>query len=171
MAIDYSLPPTPVNAPPYRHAVLKRIYPWDEYNINLVMQWLYAQAARTGFLGSFEDFKLRYGAYIEATDPQDINNLIENYTGTYHIKPLLGIDQVLKTKNKVLNQDIIIEAIPESIVPSYDTYSGNYRITPLARVDQILRTNDKLMEQNMIVEKIPYYETSNDAGGYTAIIG
>jgi hypothetical protein len=35
MAIDYNLPPDPTNA------VLKRIYPWDEYNINLVMNWLY----------------------------------------------------------------------------------------------------------------------------------
>ena len=63
MAINYNLPPNP------QHAVLKRIYPWDEYNVELVMQWLFAQARKTGFTGTFEDFKLRYGAYVEATDP------------------------------------------------------------------------------------------------------
>ena len=93
----YSLPPDPTNA------VLKRIYPWDEYDINLVMNWLFTQAKKTGFTGSLEDFKLRYGAYVEATDPQDMYDLIEDYTGTYHITPLLSIEQVLQTKNKVLN--------------------------------------------------------------------
>jgi uncharacterized protein YeaO (DUF488 family) len=67
------------------------------------MNWLYAQAKKTGFVGTFEDFKLRYGAFIEASDPQDIQDLIDNYNGTYRITPLVGIEQVLKTKNKVLN--------------------------------------------------------------------
>jgi hypothetical protein len=48
---NYSLPPDPNNA------TLKRIYPWDEYEITIVLQWLYAQARKTGFLGNFEDFK------------------------------------------------------------------------------------------------------------------
>ena len=171
MAIDYSLPPMPSAAPPPKPAILKRIYPWDEYNITLVMQWLYAQAARTGFLGTFEDFKLRYGAYIEATDPQDIHDLIENYTGTYHIIPLVGIEQVLQTKNKVLNQNIIVEAIPDNLIPTSNPYTGRYVVTPLAYLDQILRTENKVMEQNVTVQKIPYQTTSNVAGGYTAIIG
>ena len=85
--MTYQLPPDPTNA------VLKRIYPWDEYDISLVMQWLYTQAKKTGFIGTFEDFKLRYGAYVEAQDPEDIHDLIENYTGTYHIKPLLDNEQ------------------------------------------------------------------------------
>ncbi len=165
MPINYNLPPDPTNA------VLKRIYPWDQYDVTLVMQWLYAQAKKTGFTGTLEDFKLRYGAYIEAADPQDIHDLIENYTGTYHITPLVSIEQVLKTKNKVLNQDIIIDPIPDSIANQYKKYNGRYQVTPIANVDQILRTHDKVMEEDLIVEKIPYAEVSNNAGGTTVIIG
>jgi hypothetical protein len=36
MGFNYNLPPDPQNV------TLKRIYPWDEYNKTLVMQWLYA---------------------------------------------------------------------------------------------------------------------------------
>ena len=165
MAINYNLPPDP------QHAVLKRIYPWDEYDITLVMSWLYAQAKKTGFTGTFEDFKLRYGAYVEATDPQDIHDLIENYTGAYHITPLISIEQVLQTKNKVLNENIIIDPIPDSIVHQYKIYNGRYQVTPMANVDQILRTGNKILEEDMIVEKIPYAEVSNTAGGTTVIIG
>lgn len=165
MPINYNLPPDPTNA------VLKRIYPWDQYDVTLVMQWLYAQAKKTGFTGTLEDFKLRYGAYVEAADPQDIHDLIENYTGAYHITPLVSIEQVLKTKNKVLNQDIIIDPIPDSIANQYKKYNGRYQVTPIANVDQILRTHDKVMEEDLIVEKIPYAEVSNNAGGTTVIIG
>lgn len=162
---QYALPPNP------QHAVLKKIYPWDEYSITLMMDQLYAQAQRTGFSGTFEDFKLRYGLYVESTDPMDPQSFIENYTGTYHIIPLVGIEQTLKTKNKVLNQDIIVEAIPENLIPSTNPYTGRYTVTPLAYLDQILRTENKTLEQNITVEKIPYQTTSNVAGGYTAIIG
>jgi len=117
---NYTLPPDPTNV------VLKRIYPWDEYDATLVLQWLYAQAKKTGFIGSFEDFKLRYGAYIDALDPQDIHDIIENYKGPYHITPLESIEQVLKTKNKVLNHDIVIDPIPENMIRDYDMYNGNY---------------------------------------------
>ena len=162
---NYKLPPDP------QHATLKRIYPWDEYDITLVMQWLFAQARKTGFTGAFEDFKLRYGAYVEATDPEEIHDLIDNYTGTYHITPLVSIEQVLKTKNKVLNQDIIIDPIPDSIIGEHKTYTGRYQVTPMANVDQILRTNNRILEQDMVVEKIPYAEVSNNAGGITVTIG
>ena len=162
---NYQLPPDP------QHAVLKRIYPWDEYDITLVMNWLYTQAKKTGFVGTFEDFKLRYGAYVEATDPADIHELIDNYTGTYHITPLVSIEQVLQTKNKVLNQNIVIDPIPESLINNYKEYNGRYQVTPMTDVDQILRTNDRVLKEDIVVEKIPYYETSNNAGGYTVIIG
>ena len=165
MSINYNLPPDPQNA------VLKRIYPWDEYDITLVMNWLYTQAKKTGFVGTFEDFKLRYGAFIEATDPQDIQDLIENYSGTYHITPLMSIEQVLQTKNKVLNQNIIIDPIPEDVVVSKKSYKGSYQVTPLPLVDQVLRTEDKVMTENLVVEQIPFHKVSNDAGGYTFTIG
>ena len=162
MAIKYDLPPA---------ATLKRIYPWDQYDITLVMNWLYAQAKKTGFRGTFEDFKLRYGAYVEATDPEEMYDLIENYTGTYHITPLVSIEQVLKTKNKVLDQDIIIDPIPEAFINTYKDYNGRYQVTPLAHVDQLLRTENKIMREDLVVEKIPFHKVSNDAGGYTFIIG
>ena len=163
--MNYQLPPDPTNA------VLKRIYPWDQYDITLVMNWLYTQAKKTGFTGTLEDFKQRYGAYIEATDPQDIYDLIDNYTGTYHVTPLLSIEQVLQTKNKVLDQNIIIDPIPEDLVINKKTYKGDYSVTPLPLVDQVLRTEGKVMEENLVVEQIPFHKTSNDAGGYTFTIG
>ena len=135
------------------------------------MTWLYTQAKKTGFVGTFDDFKLRYGKFIEATDPQDIEDLIENYSGTYHITPLMSIEQVLQTKNKVLNQNIIIDPIPEDVVVSKKSYKGSYQVTPLPLVDQVLRTEDKVMTENLVVEQIPFHKTSNDAGGYTFTIG
>lgn len=165
MATNNSLPPVPTNA------VLKRIYPWDEYNKTLVIQWLYAQAQATGFHGTLEDFKLRYGAYVEAADPQEIYDLIDEYTGTYHITPLVGIEQVLHTKNKVLNADMIIDPIPDSIAGNYKTYRGSYQVTPLPYLDQVLRTEDKILEENIIINKIPMHQVDNDAGGRTVTIG
>ena len=160
------LPPNP-----HGNAVLKRIYPWGEYDLTLVMQWLYEQAKKTGFAGTYEDFKLRYGAYVETTDPQDIYDFIDNYIGAYQIVPLVGIEQVLKTKNKVMNNDVTIAPIPESLINQYENYEGNYNVTPLARVDQVLHPKEKVLTDNMVIEKIPYAETTNDAGGYTVIIG
>ena len=165
MSINYSLPPDPQNA------VLKRIYPWDEYNITLVMQWLYAQAQKTGFPGTFEDFKLRYGAYVEASDPQDIHDLIDNYTGSYHITPLVSIEQVLKTKNKVLNQNIIIDPIPDELLGTNKTYNGSYQITPLPNIQQVLRTENRVLEENIVIDKIPVHTVDNDYGGKTVTIG
>ena len=159
------LPPDPQNA------ILKKIYPWDQYNKTLVMQWLYAQAKETGFHGTIEDFKQRYGAYVESADPQDIYDLIESYTGTYHITPLVSIEQVLHTRNKILDQDIIIDPVPEELLDVHKRYQGQYEVTPKANFDQILRTKDKVLEENLVIAQIPYTEVSNLAGGTTVIIG
>lgn len=70
-----------------------------------------------------------------------------------------------------MNQNVIIDPIPDELLNNKPIYNGNYRITPLARVDQVLRTNDRVLTDNVIIEHIPYYETTNDAGGYTVIIG
>ena len=161
------LPPDPQNA------ALKRIYPWDQYDRTLVMRWLYAQAKATGFTGTFEDFKERYGAMIEASDPQELYKLIDNYTGTYRIKPLVSIDQVLHTKNKVLNQDIIVEGIAPTTVNEgeYAVYTGQYEVTPIAHLDQMLRTKNTVLEDNIVIEKIPIHQVDNAAGGRTVTIG
>lgn len=165
MGNQYKLPPVPQNA------VLKKIYPWDEYNQIMIMKWLYEQAKKTGFTGTLEDFKQRYGAYVSTADPEDIYDLIENYVGTYHITPLVSIEQVLQTKNKVLNANIIIDPIPESVIDTHKRYSGRYQVTPLANLDQILKTEDKIMEENLVVEKIPFHQVDNEAGGRTVTIG
>ena len=161
------LPPDPQNA------ALKRIYPWDQYDKTLVMRWLYAQAKATGFTGTFEDFKERYGAMIEAANQEELYTLIDNYTGTYRIKPLVSIDQVLHTKNKVLNQDIIVEGIAPTVVPQgeYSVYTGQYEVTPIAYLDQMLRTKNTVLEDNIVIEKIPIHQVDNAAGGRTVTIG
>lgn len=161
--IKTQLPPNP------QQAVLKRIYPWDEYDITLVMTWLYAQAQKTGFIGTFDDFKLRYGAFVEAGDQEDLFDKLENYVGVYHVTPQIGIDQILHTANRILNQNIVIDQIPPELIPKY--FKGPYSVIPLIDIDQVLRTADKTLTENVIVKRIPYREEENEAGGITVIIG
>lgn len=163
MVIKNLIPPDP------QHVVLKKIYPWDKYNIELVTSWLYEQAKQTGFTGTLNDFKLRYGEYIESLDISRVYELIDHYTDNYHITPLLGSEQILNTKDKILSENIIVDPIPDAIIPV--SYDGSYSVTPLAEVSQILRTANKTLSDDVVVEQIPYYETTNTAGGYTVIIG
>lgn len=163
MVIKNLIPPDP------QHVVLKKIYPWDKYNIELVTSWLYEQAKQTGFTGTLNDFKLRYGEYIESLDISRVYELIDHYTDNYHITPLLGSEQILNTKDKILSENIIVDPIPDAIIPA--GYDGSYSVTPLAEVSQILRTANKTLSDDVVVEQIPYYETTNTAGGYTVIIG
>lgn len=157
------MPPNP------QQAILRKIYPWGKYDATLIMQWLFYQAQKSGFIGTFDDFKLRYGAYMEATDPQDIYNLIENYKGAYRINPS-DERQILETKNKVLNYNIIVEPIPTELI-NQEVYNGNYSATPMAHIAQILRTQGKILLDDVVVEEIPYAEVSNEAGGHTVTIG
>jgi hypothetical protein len=53
----------------------------------------------------------------------------------------------------------------------YPEYTGPTTVTPQARSDVVLDTSGKLMTDDVTVFEIPYYETTNPAGGYTAIIG
>lgn len=50
-------------------------------------------------------------------------------------------------------------------------YSGSYFVTPMANFEQILHTSGTILQDDVVVDKIPYVETSNEAGGYTVIIG
>ena len=50
-------------------------------------------------------------------------------------------------------------------------YQGEYSVTPLPNMEQILRTSAKVLTDDIVVKEIPYYQTSNDAGGYTITIG
>lgn len=156
--------------PDFTNAVLPRIYPWSHSKNTIILQTLYSYAKKSGFTGDYDDFKSKFGAYVDIISPADITD-IDKYKGAYHITPLMNIAQVLETKGKLLSDNIIIDSIPADLLNDKEMYTGRYRVTPLPFLDQILRTNDKIMEDNVIVEKIPYYETSNTAGGYTVIIG
>lgn len=163
MNITNLIPPNP------QHVVLKRIYPWDKYDISLVMSWLYEQALQSGFTGTFNDFKLRYGEYVQSLDLSQLYDLLDCYDGDYHVIPMLGTQQVLETKDKLMTGNIVVDPVPADLFPP--DYEGGYNITPLAYVQQILRTANKALKEDVVIEEIPYYETSNAAGGYTAIIG
>ena len=54
---------------------------------------------------------------------------------------------------------------------SFPYYDGVYELTPLPQLDIILDTSNKILTKNMIVKEIPYFETTNESGGYTVIIG
>lgn len=54
---------------------------------------------------------------------------------------------------------------------SITEYNGQYEVTPLPVLEQILRTQGTYLAENVVVLPIPYYETTNNAGGYTVFIG
>lgn len=54
------------------------------------------------------------------------------------------------------------------LIPIFD---GPYIVTPMPDAEVVLETYGKRMSDNVTVEEIPYFETSNEAGGYTVIIG
>ena len=110
---------------PAQPANLKVVYPWETTNIYNLCQQLFELASKTGYLGTFEEFKTHFGEYLESG----------------------------------------------SSIIDYDIYTGQYQVTPLPNVEQILRTQNRLLKHDIIIEQIPYYETTNLAGGYTAIIG
>ena len=49
-------------------------------------------------------------------------------------------------------------------------YEGSYDVIPEIEAF-ILPVKNQAMRNDLIIHEIPYYETSNDKGGYTAIIG
>lgn len=51
-----------------------------------------------------------------------------------------------------------------------EPYMGPYEATPKV-TEQVLATKNKRMVDDVTIYEIPYHETSNQSGGYTAIIG
>lgn len=49
-------------------------------------------------------------------------------------------------------------------------YRGNYEVKPSAE-SQTLYTQGLRMTDDVTIQEIPYYETTNESGGYTVIIG
>ena len=89
------------------------IYPWETTNLyNLCMQ-LYELACNTGYEDTFEEFKSHFGAYLESGSSV-IN--VDEYTGQYTVTPLPNLEQILRTNNKILKHDIVIQPIPYAAV-------------------------------------------------------
>ena len=94
---------------PEQPAKLPVVYPWETTNIMILCQQLFELAAKTGYTGTFDDFKAYFGEYLESGD-----SIIDydEYTGQYQVTPLPEVDQILRTKHKFLKHDVIVEKIP-----------------------------------------------------------
>ena len=74
------------------------------------------------------------------------------------------------TLSTVVDQNVTgTLVLPSNLVRK--EYTGSYTVIPKAREDQTLPTAGLEMRRNLKVEEIPYYETTNESGGYTVIIG
>ena len=89
------------------------IYPWETTNLYTLCMQLYELARNTGYEDTFEEFKSHFGAYLESGD--SIIN-VDEYTGQYTVTPLPDVEQILRTNNKILKHDIIIQPIPYAAV-------------------------------------------------------
>lgn len=73
-----------------------------------------------------------------------------------------------------LIRDEPVEVDVDSVTVVHDSniprYTGDYEVTPQT-VAQVLPTGGKLMTDDVDIRAIPYWETSNQSGGITAIIG
>ena len=85
------------------------VYPWEQTNLFNLCQQLYEIASNTGFTGSFDDFKSHFGAYLEN---DDITIDYDIYSGQYEVIPLPSVEQILRTKGKVLTNDVVVAPIP-----------------------------------------------------------
>ena len=85
------------------------IYPWEHTNLLILCQELYELASRTGYNGTLEEFKTAFGTYLEGG-----NSIIDYdiYTGQYSVDPLPDVEQILRTRNRILKQDIVVAPIP-----------------------------------------------------------
>lgn len=94
---------------PEQPANLKVVYPWETTNIMIICQQLFELAAKTGYKGTFEEFKEHFGDYLESGD-----SIIDydEYTGQYTVSPLPNVKQILRTRNKVLRHDVVVNEIP-----------------------------------------------------------
>lgn len=84
------------------------VYPWEQTNIFNLCQQLYELAAQTGFTGTFDDFRTYFGKYLEN---DEIVIDFDVYTGQYSVTPLPNVEQILRTANKVLTNDIVVAPI------------------------------------------------------------
>ena len=74
------MPPRP------RAAGLSVIYPWENLNLSIFAQQLFAMAANSGFEGTEQDFKEQFGSYLQGK--QVIYEIYDNF-------PIIGEDNKL----------------------------------------------------------------------------
>ena len=101
----FVVPPTPVSAKK------QYVYPWEHTEFANICQQLYSLASTTGYMGTLEDFKRGFGAYLEANNILTTDDF-KKYMGQYEVTPLPLVEQILNTKNKVLENNIVIQPIP-----------------------------------------------------------
>ena len=115
----FVVPPTPIAAEK------KYVYPWEHTELMVLCSRLYELAMQTGYTGTFNDFKRGFGAYLEANNILTTDDF-EKYIGQYEIIPLPLVEQILNTKNKILENNIVIQPIPYHQV---DNDAGGRTIT------------------------------------------
>ena len=115
----FIVPPTPVAAEK------KCVYPWEHTELMVLCSRLYELAVQTGYTGTLSEFKVGFGAYLEANQIITKEDF-EKYAGQYDITPLPLVEQILNTKNKILENNIVIQPIPYHQV---DNDAGGRTIT------------------------------------------
>lgn len=81
-------------------------YTWEDDYYSMFYYRLYSQALDVGYKGSFEEFRKNLSDFL-------INaSSIATYEGSYNVTPLPFLEQILRTKQTVLEQDIVVDAIP-----------------------------------------------------------
>ena len=99
-------PPTPITT-----AETKSIYPWEHTELAVMCARLYSLAVNTGFNGTLDDFKQHFGIYLESHNIFTSEDF-ERYNGQYEVTPLPLVEQILQTKDTVLEDNIVIQPIP-----------------------------------------------------------
>ena len=66
------------------------------------------------------------------------------------------------------SEKVVIKAV-NPIASESAPYKGAYEVTPTMG-EQVLPTRSKTMRDDVTVHAIPYTQTTNESGGYTAII-
>lgn len=108
--------------PPSQNEI-QTIYPWENINILNDIRELYKIVIKTGYEGNFKQFQSQLGSIIQQ-EAAIINP--DEYVGTYVVTPLPIMSSILRTENKVLRYDVIIEPIPYAITSNL---AGGYTAT------------------------------------------
>lgn len=88
---------------------------------------------------------------------------------------VLHLDLTIQTENYIdINVESNAKALDFSVEGNKDGrlpyYEGLTTIDP-RKIEQTLETANKSMSENVVINPIYYAETSNESGGYTAVIG